>query len=187
MLNRSIQPAAGRAAGRSGAAIFAVVFSVLAPHAAAQHGAHMHGAVRLDVAIDARSLVIEMTAPLDSLLGFERPPRTVAEKQAAQALLSRLKQGHNLLMPDAAADCRFQSATAESAALAPGARAGEHADLDARFEWTCGNAAAARSVDLGGLIEAFPRIRTIELQIASPAGQFKHRLQPPQTRVRWGR
>ena len=150
-------------------------------------GAHRHGALTLDIAIDGPTLVIEMEAPLDSLLGFEHAPRTAAQKQAAAQMLARLRQPDGLFVPDAAAACTLKSASADSAALGPDAKAGEHADLDARYEWTCGNAAALRSVDLSGLLDGYKRIQTLDAQIASPAGQFKQGLKRPQKVLRWGK
>ena len=52
--------------------------------AAAQH-AHEHGRLRLAIAIDGEQLSIALEAPLDSLVGFERAPRTDAERRSAAA------------------------------------------------------------------------------------------------------
>jgi hypothetical protein len=159
----------------------------LATWQASAAGAHQHGTLTLDIAIDGPTLVIEMEAPLDSLLGFEHAPRTAAQKQAAAQMLARLRQPDGLFVPDAAAACTLKSASADSAALAPDAKAAGHADLDARYEWTCGNAAALSSVDLGGLLDGYKRIQTLDAQIASPTGQFKQRLKRPQKVLRWGK
>jgi hypothetical protein len=70
--------------------------------------AHEHGALRLDVAIEGSKLTITMEAPLDNLLGFERAPRTDAERKAAADVLARLRspdKGTPLFALDAAAQC----------------------------------------------------------------------------------
>jgi hypothetical protein len=54
--------------------------------ALAKEGAHVHGLVKLDVAVDAKTLTVQLEAPLDSLVGFEHRPRTAAQKQAAEAV-----------------------------------------------------------------------------------------------------
>ena len=71
---------------------------------------HVHGAVQLEVALDGPTLSIALEAPLDSILGFERAPRTASEKQAAQDALTALR-GNALFAPDAAAGCTPASAS----------------------------------------------------------------------------
>jgi hypothetical protein len=148
--------------------------------AQAKEGAHVHGLVRLDVAIDAKTLTVQLEAPLDSLLGFEHRPRTAAQKQAAEALLKQMNDGAALIRPEAAAQCKATQATVESAALqstqAAGGKDEEHADLDASFEFTCGQPDKLASIDIGPFFDAFKRIQKIEAQVAGPQGQFKQAL-----------
>ena len=47
--------------------------------------AHQHGVARLDLAVDGGTVTIAVEMPLDALVGFERSPRTGAERQAAAA------------------------------------------------------------------------------------------------------
>jgi hypothetical protein len=159
---------------------------VLAAGGHAQAHAHVHGAVQLEVALDGPTLSIALEAPLDSLLGFERAPRTAAEKQAAQDALTALR-GSALFAPDAAAGCVFQSATADSEALQPGATAGEHADLDATATFTCARPEQLRRIDLGGLLDRFPRIQRLQAQIVTGQGQFKQTLKRTTRVLTWGR
>ncbi|MCB1546297.1 MAG: DUF2796 domain-containing protein [Hyphomicrobiaceae bacterium] len=51
--------------------------------------AHQHGVARLDLAVDGGTVTIAVEMPLDALVGFERSPRTGAERQAAAAALAR--------------------------------------------------------------------------------------------------
>lgn len=148
--------------------------------------AHAHGVVQLEVALDGAALSIALSAPLDSLLGFERAPRTAAEKQAAQDALTALR-GSALFTPDPAAGCVFQTATAEADALQPGAKVGEHADLDATATFTCTRPAQLRRIDLDGLLTRFPRIQRLQAQIVTPQGQFQQTLKRPAQTLTWGR
>lgn len=166
--------------------IAAIAAAALAPPAHAQH-AHRHGVVALAVAIDGAAVVLQLDAPLDSLIGFERPPRSAAERQAADAMLQRLKSGDGLFAFEPAARCTLQSAAAEAAALAPGAKTGEHADLEARFEYACADAAQLKSIGVGGLLDAFRRIERIDAQVVAPAGQFRRTLKRSDRTLRWGR
>lgn len=152
----------------------------IAANATAKEGAHVHGLVRLDVAIDAKTLTVQLEAPLDSLLGFEHRPRTAAQKQAAEALLKQMNDGAALIRPEAGALCKATRATVESEALqaapAAGGKEEEHADLDASFEFTCGQPDKLASIDIGPFFDAFKRIQKIEVQVAGPQGQFKQAL-----------
>ena len=158
--------------------------------AAAQAGhAHVHGAVVLDIVVEAKSLTLRLEAPQDSLLGHERVPRTAAEQQAAAALLKRLADGASLLPlpPDKA--CKLVSAEVEAPLLQAGARAvvGEHANIEASWRFDCARTDGWRSIDLGPLLDAFPRIQRINAQLALPAGQHKAELRRPARVLAWGR
>lgn len=162
--------------------------SLALPALAAEHGhagqhAHQHGLMKLDVALEGQSLTVDLESPLDSLLGFERAPRTAAERQAATTVLNQLRQGQ-LLKPDAAAQCQLAEATVEAPVLTQpaGAAAGEHADLDAHYRFTCQQPAQLRQLELG-LFDAFARLQRVEVQWAGPQGQSRQVLQRPNRRL----
>ena len=154
----------------------------------AKEGAHVHGLVKLDVAVDAKTLTVQLEAPLDSLLGFEHRPRTDAQKQAAEAVLTQMKEGATLIRPEAAALCKPTKATVEADALQPAAptaskaskssKEDEHADLDASFEFSCEQPDKLTFIELG-LFDAFKRIQKIEVQVAGAKGQSKVTLKRP--------
>ncbi len=151
--------------------------------------AHVHGTVKLDVAIEGNKLTIAMEAPLDNLLGFERAPRTNAEREAADKVLTRLRnpnQGTVLFATDPAADCSLSKADVQAPVLAPGAKPtgnDGHADLDANYEFVCAQPSELRSLDVG-LFEAYKRIQRIDVQVVGPTGQSKVTLKRPVRSVR---
>lgn len=145
---------------------------------------HRHGAVRLEIAVEAASLDVALDAPLDALLGFERAPRTAAERARVDAMFAALKA---VPPPLAAAGCTLQSSEAVSDVLKPGAKAAEHADLQARWRFACRDAASLRALDIGALMKAFPRIAQVEADVATASGQFRVALKRPATELRWGR
>ncbi len=155
---------------------------------AAQHG-HVHGQVKLDVAIDGPTVVIEMESPLDNFTGFERPPKTDGEKKTAENAVAQLRAADQLFKIDPGANCKLGPVTLRSAALGLGkaeSNAAEgHADLDATFAFNCTNAAATRFIEIA-LFSAFKNTRQIEVQVAAPQGQFKRTLKRPATRLTWG-
>ena len=137
----------------------------------AANKAHEHGALRLDVAIEGNRLTIAMEAPLDNLLGFERAPRTDAERKAAADVLARLRspdKGEPLFVMDGAAQCTLSKAEVQAPVLEPGAKSAakdEHADLDASYEFACAQPAQLRSLEVG-LFGAYKRIQRIDVQVA---------------------
>ncbi|MDO9075731.1 MAG: DUF2796 domain-containing protein [Rubrivivax sp.] len=149
--------------------------------------AHQHGVARLDVAVEANRVTLYLDTPLDNLLGFERAPRTDAERQQADAAVARLQDAERLFRIDGNAGCKLAKVTLTSAALslpAPGAPAAkdDHADLEGRFEFNCTAGARAGFVEVG-LFAAFPQLKRIELQLISPKGQMKATLVRPASRV----
>jgi hypothetical protein len=184
-----------------GASLLAIGLATGLP-AQAEQQAHAHGRLALDVAIDARTITIAMEAPLDNFLGFERAPRTEAERRQVAELVARLKRADGLFVPDPAAACSLSAVTLDSEVLGldSSAASGQahaahskasddhagHADIDARFTFACTHADRARYLDVP-LLAAFKRIRSIDVQVAALQGQFKRRLTRSAPRLTWGK
>jgi hypothetical protein len=155
--------------------------------ALAQGQAHQHGVLKLDIAIEARKLTLQMESPLNNLVGFERAPRNDAERKRIDAALARLKAAQALFAIDPAAQCQLANVVITSAVLKPGTSqpagaSDEHADIDAGFEFDCLDADRAAFVDLG-LFDAFAAMKQIDVQAATPKGQLKRTLKRPARRV----
>lgn len=172
-----------------------VIALVSATLPSAQAGkAHEHGVAKVDVAIEGSKLTVALQSPLDSLLGFERAPRTDAERKAAADVLARLRSGGALFTADVAAQCTLNKAEVTAPVLesagkpavpaAAGKPAGaEHADLDASYEYTCAQPQQLRTLELG-LFDAFKRMKRIEVQVAGAQGQSKATLKRPARTVK---
>ncbi len=141
------------------------------------------------MAIEGNKLTIAMEAPLDNLLGFERAPRTDAERKAAAEVPARLRsptQGKALFSADAAAQCTLSKAEVNAPVIEPGAKPAtkdEHADLDASYEFSCAQPAELRSLDVG-LFDAYKRIQRIDVQVAGAKSQSKVTLKRPARSVK---
>ena len=164
---------------------------------------HQHGVANLDIAVDPGRISLRLDIPLDNLLGFERAPRTDAERSQAEVVVKQLSDAVQMVRVDSAAGCRVSRVALVSAELGlpaggagaepkaghdhshdkkHGAKDSGHADLVADYEFTCTDTGKARAVTLG-LFEAFPRLRRIEVQTATPRGQLKAVLARPNGRV----
>lgn len=153
--------------------------AALTPPAQAAPHAHEHGVARLTVAVDGATLSIGLDAPLDGFLGFERAPRTEAERKAAADLLVRLRDAAALFKPDAAAGCRPGEVSVDAPVLQPGAKSvGEHAELEAQYSFQCAQPQALRALELG-LFDAFRRLQRIDVQVAGAKGQSRTTLRRP--------
>lgn len=48
--------------------------------------AHVHGHAKLDMAIDGKTLYVELKSPAESILGFEHEPKSAKEKQTVKVI-----------------------------------------------------------------------------------------------------
>ena len=147
--------------------------------------AHEHGVARLDVAVAANAVRIELDTPLDNLLGFERAPRSDAERDKVKATLARLRDGAALFRIDPAAGCALAQVELVSAPLQLGpavAATGDHGDLEGSYQFNCVAGAKAGFVEVG-LFDAFAGLKRVELQVVTPRGQMKATLRRPASRV----
>lgn len=147
---------------------------------------HVHGAGRIDVAIEAGKIEVELELPLDTLVGFERAPRNDRERAALEAAAATLRDGAGLFLPAAGAACKLTETTVSMpfAGETPAASHGHgHADVDAHYVFECVNAGTG-SLETA-LFRKFPRLYRLELQRVGPEGQAGGRLTPKAPVVRW--
>ena len=158
-------------------AVLAAGLAWAVPVQAQGHG-HSHGRLSLDVAVDAQRVTVVLSAPLHDLLGFERAPRSVAERGRVAALADQLRAADKLFVLDPAGGCRLGEVQIESALLGLGAApapakgepAPEHGDLDMSAVFSCEN--PARFVDIK-LFNAFSRVSAVDVQLATAKGQSR--------------
>ncbi|MBX3636187.1 MAG: DUF2796 domain-containing protein [Rubrivivax sp.] len=150
--------------------------------------AHQHGVATLDVSVEPRRVSLWLTTPLDNLVGFEREPRSDAERQRVDAALAALRDAAALWRIDPAAGCTPGEVMIKSAVLglnapapAPAAKEG-HADLEARWDFDCRDGTRTGFVEQG-LFEAFARLSRLEVQAVTPRGQMKATLRKPAGRI----
>lgn len=156
-------------------------------HAGHSHGAHVHGTAKLEVVLEGAELNIHLESPLDSVLGFEHAPANEKERAAVARMKELLAQGDKLFGPTSAAQCRFAGSTVEAPVLdsKPGTAKGDgHGDLDADFRFTCAQPGKLTGMEVR-LPDSFPRMRSIEAQVAAPKGQTAKRLSGKMRFLNW--
>ena len=134
---------------------------------------HTHGQGQALMALSGQQLTVNLSLPLDVVLGFERAPRTEKERQALQQAMDQLKQTDALWQLNSAAKCQAQPAQVEP----PTWGGAGHADLDVTYTWVCAQPQALDRVEVR-LFEPFKRLRRLDLNHALPGGQGAQRLTP---------
>ena len=170
----------------------AVALCLTAPAAMAASG-HVHGQAELEVAVEGANLTVTLRSPLDSLLGFERAPRTAGQKAAAETLLQRLRDPAALFKASAAAGCAPVATEIDAPVLGvPPAAAGgtkpadkdAHAELVSTMRFRCEQPAQLRALDVA-LFEQYRRLHRIEARVVGPRGQSSTRLTPARRTLNW--
>ncbi|MBP0596552.1 DUF2796 domain-containing protein [Herbaspirillum sp. LeCh32-8] len=153
------------------------------------HPAHVHGVGKLDVALEGNTLTLHLDSPLINLVGFEHAATSTKDKDTVEAAAKMLRDVTRIFVTDPAAQCKPAEVQLESAVLPP-ALLGEktpntqqaptdgHADLDGDFTLVCASPGALNTVDVGGLLRAFPGFQRIDVQLATPKKQAAFQLTP---------
>jgi hypothetical protein len=160
--------------------VIAMVFSLPALAAAEEHGAHVHGAAKLQVAIDASHVTLMLESPMDSLVGFEHAPGNAAEKAALATLVAALQKPESLFVFSPAAGCVSSSVKLESPLLAEdkheekheaaGGEHGAHSDLDGEFVFQCSAPDKLEALTVN-LFDIAANLQDLDVSVAGPRGQ----------------
>ena len=166
-------------------ALVAVASIAAATPATAGKG-HVHGVGSLELVADKEQLVISLTMPLDAAVGFERAPRTDAERNALAQTAKHLGDGAALFVPAAAAACTLAEQKVNVPHLdGKDAKAkGEHADIEASYTFRCTQPTALNGVETT-IFRHFKRLYRLDAQRVTPGGQGSGRLTPKTPALRW--
>lgn len=182
---------------REGLAAASAAAVLLVAPALAQHGPHVHGEGRLNLAAERNEIEIEVTLPGADVVGFEHEAESPADKKAVAAALAKLKDGGALFRFPAAAGCKLEKAEAEleghgqmehghkEHAHREGRKdEGEHGEFRAHYHFECANLAAATHVDVG-LFKAFSSLKEIEAATVTARGQGAQALTAAAARLKF--
>jgi Protein of unknown function (DUF2796) len=167
-------------------------------HEHRQHGAHVHGEARLDVALEGGRLDLQLDTPAVNLVGFEHPPTSPDEAAAIRRATGLLNDGATLFVPSPEAKCRLADAKVTSEGMDPGAGAAEeeadhdegeeeghhHAEFQAEYRFVCGAPDRLGSLEVR-LFGPFPGTHKVHVQLVTPTVQAAADLTPDATRMRF--
>lgn len=149
-------------------------------------GPHEHGVAHMDIALEGNSLQVSVKVPLESLLGYERAPRSAAEKAAAAALLDRFRTGQPVLALPSQAHCKEAATAQVKAPLIEGQSGGDHGDLQAQYRFECAQVGELRHIDVT-LFDLATGIKRVRAQIIGPKGQSQSVLRRNKRQLQLGR
>ena len=92
------------------AALICAAFPANAEEARRELGPHQHGHGRLNIAIEASRVSMELEVPAHDIVGFEHEPATPEQKAAMEKAKATLAGGLALFKPSAAAECKLTNA-----------------------------------------------------------------------------
>lgn len=160
-----------------------------------QQGTHVHGIAYLTLAAEDSKVLVELTSPAASLIGFERAPRTDDERATLELAKENLMAGDAMIRFNTEAGCRLDTAEIDAEFADAGDsdlhshghshdHAGDegtdgHADFHVRYGFVCD-----RPNDLGsaalGLFAGFPALERVLVQYVTAEGQGGAELTPRQ-------
>lgn len=179
--------------------LLALPFALLplvAAHAAETHddhdhehgslGAHEHGVARLNVALDDKTLQVELESPAMNLVGFEHVASSAADKAKVAAVHATLEKPLALFSLPKAAECVVGLLELESPlfgdkpdeddhdhdhAKGTDEHHHDHSEIHAHYQFTCATPTALKHLDLSQIFKTFPATQKIQVQLIAPSGQ----------------
>ena len=159
-------------------------------------GAHVHGHGHLNIAIEGKTVSIELEVPGADIVGFEHEASTPKQKAALEKAKAKLAAGLSLFTPAAAANCVQKSAKVsieaehgdehEHHAGKPGAKEEEedhhHSEFHAEYAFECASPARLASMTFD-YFKAFPNAQELDISVISPKGQSSHEVKRDKPRL----
>jgi hypothetical protein len=164
----------------------AAIASMAAVSASAQDdehrelGAHQHGVGQLEIAVEGRTVAIELHVPGADIVGFEHHPETAEDKAAIDHAVATLASPLDLFVLPAAAGCSVTKAEArlvgeeheheeEHAEAEHAEEHGEHSEFRASYALTCDDPAAITRIEFA-YFTTFPNARELEVDMVTDKG-----------------
>jgi hypothetical protein len=131
-----------------------------------QHGAHVHGTAKLDIAVDEKTATVEFTSPAESIVGFEHKATTAADQQKQAKALELLRSNiGTMVIFESTLSCRW-SPTAVDVVQ----QEHEHSEVHSVFAVHCDSPLAGSKIRFA-FAKSFPAIRTVNVQVVAATQQ----------------
>lgn len=142
-----------------------------------EKGKHVHGAVTFNLALEGQILSVELDAPALNVVGFEKAPRSDAERRATREVDAWLASGREFLAVPKTAACQLQNVE-----YTPPKLGGSHADYRPRYTFRCSNPAALEWVELWAL-RKLKDVEKSEINLVTASLQRQQELERGSLRV----
>ncbi|MFQ6574979.1 DUF2796 domain-containing protein [Pseudomonas sp. UM16] len=143
-------------------------------HAHGSLAAHDHGVARLNVALDGKTLELELESPAMNLVGFEHAATSDADKAKVAAVRAQLEKPLVLFNLANVAQCSESDQVLESPLFDDKHEVKhehEHSEIHAHYTFECEKPEQLSKLDLSSLFKAFPATQKIQLQLIGSNGQ----------------
>ena len=156
------------------AALSLALAAPLAAQETRELGAHSHGHVTLQVAVDGDAVEMVLEAPGVDIVGFEHAAETDEQTAAVEAARATLSDPTALFVLPESAGCAGEPAEVELH------QEGEHTAFEVTHRLVCADPSALTEIG-ARLFELYPSIEEIDVEYATPAGQGAGELEPGAT------
>lgn len=160
-----------------------------------QHAPHEHGHGTLNLAIDGKKMVLQLTAPSQDIVGFEHAATTPSQQEAVHHARTALSSPADLFTLSAAAECAFQHQSIRignnpAPMSDEEGKHGEHheehgeehhadhedegavhSEVDAEYQLTCEKPDALREIGFP-YFKRFPNAEELTITAIGPMGQI---------------
>lgn len=167
------------------------------PDATRQLGAHAHGQGRLNIALEGKTVEMELEAPGADIVGFEHAATTAEQKAAIAKARASLAKPMALFKMTPQAGCKAGDgkvkliggeahqghghghAHGKTSAAKTGTSQSKdpasHSEFHVEYRYICGRIDALRSIEFE-YFKAFPGAMELEVTIIGPKGQTKQKV-----------
>lgn len=135
------------------------------PH---NHEAHEHGVGRLNIAVEGKSIEIELELPGDTAYGFEHPAKSKSDKAAIEKAALSLQDPSQIFLLEKNASCSFERPKIEPW-VEEDAGSG-HGELHASFTAKCQKDISSSLLEIK-LKDRFSRLHELKVQVVSNTTQ----------------
>jgi Protein of unknown function (DUF2796) len=131
-----------------------------------QHGAHVHGTAKLNIAVEENTATVEFEAPAESIIGFEHKAKTAADQRKQATALDLLKNNiGGMLIFESGLGCRLSPTSLDVVQ-----QSDEHAEVHGVFAVACDSPLAGSKLRFA-FTKTFPAMRTVNVQVVAATQQ----------------